>query len=208
MTARVGLGAFLDFVCSRSQDSVRMVRRQRLMYLDHNSKAWLFYQPFRAGIRRAVSSPDTGHVISEVVTNANRYQLPHFRELEDGFRRWHQRSRPVGLPVDSYSWQWDELEVRISNQTVFGLRYPDGTAELVLPYFKEPELTSQDTAPVLRILERSRNEVLPGATPMVLDVRRGKPIRLRTNTNRNDLDIGIAGEVSKYLTHWQASEAA
>ncbi|ALG07446.1 hypothetical protein AOZ06_11405 [Kibdelosporangium phytohabitans] len=58
---------------------------------------------------------------------------------------------------------------------------------------------------LLRILEREMERLLPGGTPVVLDVRRSKTYRLRRNTNRHELDALLAGEAAKYVAHWQAA---
>ncbi|SFT55282.1 hypothetical protein SAMN04487904_103364 [Actinopolyspora lacussalsi subsp. righensis] len=206
--ARIALGSFLDFVRSGPQDSVRLVRRQRAMYLGSGGQAWAFYQPFRSGVRRAISAPDPEAVLTAVVDKAGPKQRSHFQELRRGMCAWLSGTKATGVQVESCSWWHDELEVTLSKRSLLGLRHSSGAVELVLPYLKEPELSTQDAAPVLRILQLGRDRVLPGATPVVLDVRRARSHRLRANTNEDDLDTFIAGEVSKYLTYWQAAEAA
>ncbi|WP_190824809.1 hypothetical protein [Saccharopolyspora pogona] len=55
---------------------------------------------------------------------------------------------------------------------MLGLRYRDGKTEVVLPYLKEPELGRDAANLALRILELHMNKLLPGAIPVVLDLRR------------------------------------
>jgi hypothetical protein len=201
---QISLGSFLDYMRSTPRGCAGIVRDQREIYLDETSMAWAFYGPFRLALRRAVTSPDAAEIVAAAVRRAKPVQQPHFRELQAGFERWWGRAKAIGNPMNSASWKVGDLAVTISERSSLALSYQDGRAEVVLPYLKEPELGSDAANLALRIMERAMPALRPGATPMVLDVRRGKPFRLRKNVNRAELDALLAGESAKYLAHWSA----
>lgn len=208
VNTRISVSSFLDYTCSSPRGCMSIVREQRRMYLDPTGKASAFYGPFRAGLRRAVNSTDPREVIAGVVDKAHPVQLPHFRTLQQGFERWWSTSTVSGVSVPSALWSEQALNVTLARQSLLGLRYTSGVVEVVLPYLKEPELNRELASPTLRILERSMDDLIPGAEPMVLDVRRGRPLRLHSKTNRTHLDALITGEAAKYLAHWQAAVPA
>lgn len=202
---QISLGTFLDYMRSTSRGCMSIVKDQRSMYLDPISMGSAFYGPFRHALRRAVNAPDPERVLAETVAKARVVQKSHFEALQAGFVQWWRKTPATGVLVASSCWRRGELAVTIANRSSLGLRYRDSRTEIVLPYLKEPELSAEDAYPALRILEREADELLPGAVPVVLDVRRAKPLRLRKNTNRGDLDAYLEAEAAKYLAHWQAA---
>lgn len=200
----IGLGSFLDYARSTPRGCAGIVRNQWEIYIDETSLAWTFYAPFRSALRRAVSSPDASEVMSEAVRQARPVQQPHFQQLHEGFQRWWGKVKATGVPMESAAWDSGELSVTVSRRSALALRHRDGHAEVVLPYLKEPVLGTDSANLALRVLEYLMPVLLPGATPVVLDVRRGKALRLRRNTNRAELDALLAAEAAKYLTHWTA----
>ncbi|WP_433873374.1 hypothetical protein [Saccharopolyspora sp. CA-218241] len=201
---QISLGSFLDYARSTPRGCAAIVRDQRGIYLDPHSMAWAFYGPFRAALRRAVHATDPVAVVAAAVHAARPVQQDHYRRLHAGFERWWARTKAVGVPLGSAVWPCGELAITVSGRSAVALRYADGGTEVVLPYLKEPELDGGTANLALRVLERAMPDLLPGARPMVLDVRRGRPLRLRRNANRAELDALIAAESAKYLVHWDA----
>ncbi|GAA4615586.1 hypothetical protein [Saccharopolyspora hordei] len=201
---QIGLSSFLDYVRSTPRGCAGIVRDQWEIHVDETSMAWTFYAPFRSALRRAVSSPDAPEVLAAAVRQARPVQQPHFQQLHDGFRRWWAKVRATGVPMESGVVDVGGLSVTVSRRSALALRYRDGRTEVVLPYLKEPELASDSANVALRVLEHLAPSLLPGARPMVLDVRRGRAFRLRRNANRDELDAVLAAEAAKYLTHWAA----
>lgn len=75
----------------------------------------------------------------------------------------------------------------------------------MLVHTKEAPLTREAANVGLRILQHTVEDTLPGATPMVLDVRRGKAYQMPARTNLGKLDVLIAAEAMGYVTHWKLS---
>ena len=86
-----------------------------------------------------------------------------------------------------------------------GLIAPDGSRAAVMVYVKEPPLTQESANVALRILQQTMDDVLPGATPLVLDARRGQAFRMSRRTNLTKLDALIAAEAAGYVVHWRMS---
>ncbi|MER5392323.1 hypothetical protein [Saccharopolyspora sp. NPDC002686] len=200
----ISLGSFLDYARSTPRGCAGIVRDQWEIYVAETSMAWTFYAPFRSALRRAVNSPDPSAVMAAVVEDARPVQQPHFLQLHEGFERWWRKVKATGVPLESAMWTVGELSVTVSRHSAMALRHRDGSTEVVLPYLKEPELGTDSANLALRVLEHLVPVLLPGATPMVLDVRRGKAMRLRKNANRAELDAMLSAEAAKYLTHWTA----
>ncbi|MBE1471658.1 hypothetical protein [Kibdelosporangium phytohabitans] len=186
-----------------SRDCKRIVREHRAMYLDPTNQAATFYEPIRSAFRRAVSSIDPAVVLDGAVRKATKAQLPHYEELQSGFMMWWSRTKATGVPVRDGEWVEGGLVVTL--RQLIGVRCTDGTTFVVFPYVKSPEMNQAAADLLLRILEREMERLLPGGTPVVLDVRRSKTYRLRRNTNRHELDALLAGEAAKYVAHWQAA---
>ncbi|MDA3630649.1 hypothetical protein OU415_34840 [Saccharopolyspora sp. WRP15-2] len=202
---RISAPSFLDYIHSTPRGCVKIVKDQRKLYLDPKNKGGYFYSPIRTALRRAFNSVAPAEELARAVNKADDKQYAHFVALEAGFVRWSRKVKATGIKVSEAVWTAGNLDVQLNN--LIGLRYANDKTEVVLPYLKEPELSSEAANLMLRVLEREMPHLLSSAHPMVLDVRRGKPFRLRRNTNRNDLDALLAGEAAKYTTHWQSSAA-
>jgi hypothetical protein len=199
----IGAPSFLDYMRSTPRECINIIKGHRRMYLDPHSQGPRFYAPFRAALRRAASSVEPGQVIANAVASAWPTQRAHYVELENGFRRWWPAAKATGIPVQDSIWTSGELAVKVARPV--GLRLRDDSTQVVFPYLKEPELTAEVANLILRILEVEMERLLPDAVPVALDVRRGRPFRLRRNANRSDLDAILAAEAAKYVTHWRAA---
>ena len=200
---RISAASFLDYMHSDSQRCIQIVKQQRKMYLDPDSKASSFYEPIRVALRRALNSVTPHQEFSKAIDRARSSQYPHFIELEAGFNKWWGASKATGLKVAPSGWHSGDLNVTLRN--LLGLRHATKKTEVILPYLKDPELTKDAAKPMLRVLEQAMPDLMPGATPRILDLRRGHSFKLRRDTNRADLDALLTAEAAKYTTHWYAA---
>ncbi|MCA1186483.1 MULTISPECIES: hypothetical protein [unclassified Saccharopolyspora] len=197
--------SFLDYMHSTPRGCIKIVKDQRKMHLDPDRKASYFYDPIRVALRRALNSVTPQQEFSKAIDRANVTQYLHFVELERGFSKWSRKVNATGVKVTAGAWRAGDLDVTLHN--LLGLRHSSGKTEAVLPYLKEAALTPDAANPILRVLEREMPALLVGASPVVLDVRRGSSFKLRRNTNRADLDALLTAEAAKYTAHWHAVAA-
>jgi hypothetical protein len=96
------------------------------------------------------------------------------------------------------------LPVKVNPQ--IALRYDDGRAEAVRLYF-DPEPPAADAVlATLHLMERNMDGVLPGAHPVVVDVRRGevyRPDAGEPDAKRLDeVERWLAGEAAAFSAMW------
>ncbi|WP_308258607.1 hypothetical protein [Saccharothrix obliqua] len=196
--------SFTEYVMSGQRGRISIVSGQREVYLGADPWVSGFYNPVRDAMRRAANSPDPEAELDAAVRAATRNgQLRAFQEVRDGFVPWLRATRGTGVPVGSAKWASGELTLRVKPH--LGLRMPDGSTAVVLTYVKEPPLTQEAANVGLRILQQTLPGTLPGATPLVLDARRGRAFRMGKRTNLAKLDALIAAEAAGYVVHWRMS---
>jgi hypothetical protein len=157
-------------------------------------------------MRQSLNSPDPRATMDVAVDWANARQDwrgPVYRTAADGFLELVAKlpgRRPTGVKVRQP--QWTEGGLTVSLRNLLGIRLSNGKLLLVAPYCKEPELNQESADILLYILESVVDQALPGATPVLWDVRRGKSFTLHARANRPELDVAVRGLVAKYLTEW------
>lgn len=200
---RISAAVFADYLAGVGRDRMSIVTAQRQRYEDPNRLAWFFYRPMISAIRRCLAEPDPHPVLLEAVEQANDAQRPHFWALFEGFLGWLPHPAPTLVPVGSTVWTSGDLEVVLRPE--LGIVDRSGQTWAVLLYLKEPELPRPTAQAVLRLMERHMDELLPGGRPAMLDVRRSRMHRLRSNAPRARLDAWLNGEAIGYAAHWNAA---
>lgn len=196
--------SFTEYVMSGQRGRINIVSEQRGMYLTDDPKVCGFYNPIRDAMRRAVSSTEPELELKKAVMNANRTGQPRaFEEIADGFLPWLASFKATGVPVEAATYRVGDLTLKVRPH--LGLRKKDGTTYAVLVHTKEAPLTREAANVGLRILQHTISDTLPGATPLVLDARRGKAYQMPVRTNLGKLDVLIAAEAVGYVTHWNLS---
>jgi hypothetical protein len=95
------------------------------------------------------------------------------------------------------------LPVKINPQ--LGLRYADGRAEAVRLLFDEDPPTPEAILATLHLTQRHMDDVLPGAEPVVVDVRRGQVHRSDQVTKPEQVEQWLAGEAASFSAMWGAA---
>ncbi|MFI9812463.1 hypothetical protein [Saccharothrix variisporea] len=196
--------SFTEYVMSGQRGRISIVSEQRSVYLGADPWVCGFYNPMRDAMRRAANSIDPDAELDAAVRSASRNGQPRaFEELREGFLPWLRSTRATGVPVAATRWEAGDLTLRVRPH--LGLRMPDGSTAAVLVYVKETPMTQEAANVGLRILQRTIDATLPGATPLVLDARRGRAFRMSRRTNLAKLDALIAAEAAGYVVHWRMS---
>jgi hypothetical protein len=84
----------------------------------------------------------------------------------------------------------------------FGLRYDDGHSEAIRLYFDENPPQSEPTMATLHLMARAMDQILPGAAPVLVDIRRAEVHRVSPNTKPDELERWLAGEAAAFSTMW------
>lgn len=196
--------SFTEYVMSGQRRRISIVSEQRSVYLGVDPWVCGFYNPMRDAMRRAANSIDPDAELDAAVRSASRNGQPRaFEELREGFLPWLRSTRATGVPVAATRWEAGDLTLRVRPH--LGLRMPDGSTAAVLVYVKETPMTQEAANVGLRILQHTIDKTLPGATPLLLDARRGRAFRMSRRTNLAKLDALIAAEAAGYVVHWRMS---
>jgi hypothetical protein len=88
-----------------------------------------------------------------------------------------------------------------------GLRYADGRREAVRLHFDEEPPSAEAVTATLHLMSRWMDQILPGAEPVLVDVRRGEAHRADPATRAADVERWLAGEAAAFSTMWATAVA-
>ena len=86
----------------------------------------------------------------------------------------------------------------------FGLRYADGRREAVRLHFDEDPPSAEVITATLHLMSRHMDQILPNATPVLVDLRRGVSHVLDPATKPGDVERWLAGEAAAFTAMWAA----
>ncbi|WP_051898630.1 hypothetical protein [Sciscionella sediminilitoris] len=187
-----------DYLGKDPVAGTRMVKQQKERYLDPDSRAFEGYRAIVSGLKSAPMSIDPRQTLDNVRRHQD-WQVAAFRQISDGFLDWLPRGSS-GIKTQPATWADSNLQVRIADTV--GLRLRSGKTIVVVPYLKEEELAKPTAEMVLVIVEDKIAEICPEATPVVLDTRRGREFKLRSNANRDILRASVHAQTSAYADCW------
>ncbi|MDT5037304.1 MAG: hypothetical protein QOE03_2489, partial [Micromonosporaceae bacterium] len=95
------------------------------------------------------------------------------------------------------------LPIKINPQ--FGLRFGDGHAEAVRLHFDPDPPTPEALLATLHLTRRHMDDILPGAEPVVVDLRRGQVHHHDPATRPEQVDRWLAGEAAAFSAMWTAA---
>jgi hypothetical protein len=172
---------------------------------EKESRGFLSYTPILAGLRHAVCNPDPAERLEQAVARGRGWQVRAFGEIADGFLEW--------LPVDASGMlvkrdAWATRGLRLTLDYLLGMELADGQRLAILPYVKEPVLASSKAEIGLRVLYEAIPTMLPGAEPMVLEVRSGREHRLPDTFDPASNDAYLRAAADRYLSMWAEAAAA
>lgn len=96
-----------------------------------------------------------------------------------------------------------DLPIKINPH--FGLRYEDGRAEAVRLYFDEQPPSPEAVLATLHLMGRHMEQVLPGAEPVLVDVRRGVTHRRDPDRKADQVERWLAGEAAAFRAFWSTA---
>ncbi|GIF76556.1 hypothetical protein [Asanoa siamensis] len=96
-----------------------------------------------------------------------------------------------------------DLPVKINPH--FGLRHPDGRAEAVRLHMDEQPPSTETIIATLHLMSRHIDQVLPHATPAVVDLRRGTVHRPDPSVKTDQVETWLAGEAAAFRATWSVA---
>ena len=95
------------------------------------------------------------------------------------------------------------LPVKINPQ--LGLRYSDGRAEAVRLHFDEDPPTPEAILATLHLMSQHMDQIVPGAEPVIVDLRRGQVHRPDPTVKGERVDQWLAGEAAAFAAIWNVA---
>jgi hypothetical protein len=83
-----------------------------------------------------------------------------------------------------------------------GLRYDDGRTEAVRLHFDEQPPSDELVVATLHLMAGAMDQILPAATPVLVDLRRGVVHRPDPKTRPDDVARWLAGEAAAFAAMW------
>lgn len=87
----------------------------------------------------------------------------------------------------------------------FGLDLGNGRVEAIRLHFDEDPPHAETVAATLHLMRREMDRVLPGARPVLVDVRRGRALREDPSMKPDEIERWLAGEAAAFSTMWSAT---
>lgn len=202
--AYVTLPTFVGYSISSGPSRSSFVRRYRRMFEDPQRAAFNFYRRAASAIQQGRESGLDKESMAALVDQANPVTLSHYTAVAEGWLRYLGRRKPSLVDVGHSRWQHEQFESRISPQ--LGLRKANGQEFATWLYFKDAPLTRDGANLALWSMEQVMHDLRPGATALVIDVRRAKEYTL-TNRDRARLEPWVRSEASSFMTLWEAAAA-
>jgi hypothetical protein len=145
--------------------------------------------------------------VATVVDEVDPRWRPLYAALRDGAARWlDSLGDPSAVALTPVR---DALDV-VGGLTVkvnphLGLRYGDGRREVVRLHFDADPPSADLVVATHRLLARQMPTILPDATPVLVDVRRGVSHRPDPKTRPDDVEAWLTGEAVAFSAMWSTA---
>ncbi|WP_424183898.1 hypothetical protein ACOBQX_18255 [Actinokineospora sp. G85] len=200
-TITVPAPSFAEYAAADRRGRNGIVVDQHARQADAEHYAHVFYRPITDAITTSLTAPDPTAALTAATESAElNGQARAFEEVAAGFSRWWKAARATPVPVGESILRFGSLAVAVRPH--LGFRDRAGVEHAVLLHLKEAPLARDAANAALRMLDRCMLDLLPGAVPLVVDVRRAKQYRLSRSVNVELLDAWLAAQASAYVTHW------
>ncbi|MFG2036481.1 hypothetical protein [Dactylosporangium sp. NPDC048998] len=143
-----------------------------------------------------------GTYLNAVVDQVNARWKPLYESVVPGALRYLESlPTPVEVtPARDALCMIGSLPVKINPH--FGLRYADGRGEAVRLHFDEDPPLDEAAVATLHLMGRHMDAVLPNATPVLVDLRRGDVLRPDPTVKADEVERWLAGEAAAFAAMW------
>jgi hypothetical protein len=200
--AYVTLPTFVGYSTSSGPARMSFVRRYRRLFENPERSAFNFYQRATSAIRAGRATGMDEEAMRALIDQATPRSLPHYTAVSEGWLRYLGRRSPQLVDVGHARWRYGDFESRVSPQ--LGLRKANGQEFATWLYFKEEPLTRDGANLALWNMEQVMADLIPGATALVVDVRRAKEFTLNSR-DRSRMGPWVRSEASSFMSLWEAA---
>ncbi|MET7421747.1 hypothetical protein [Dactylosporangium sp. NPDC005555] len=148
-----------------------------------------------------------GTYLNAVVDQVNARWRPLYESVVPGALRYIESigdlSQVEVTPARDTLGMLGNLPVKINPH--FGLRYADGHGEAVRLHFDEDPPQDEAAVATLHLMTRHMDLVLPNATPILVDLRRGDVLRPDPAVKPGEVERWLAGEAAAFAAMWGAT---
>jgi hypothetical protein len=143
-----------------------------------------------------------GTYLNAVVDQVNARWKPLYESVVPGALKYLKSlATPVEVtPTRDVLGMLGTLPVKINPH--FGLRYADGHGEAVRLHFDEDPPQSEAAVATLHLMTRHMDLVLPNASPVLVDIRRGEVLRQDPTVKPEEVERWLAGEAAAFAAMW------
>ncbi|GAA4437509.1 hypothetical protein GCM10023148_44290 [Actinokineospora soli] len=197
MAATLGALTFAEYATGSRTRRTEIVATRRIPPEDYVGAQ--YYAPLLEAIPVALASMDPAAVLTVAAQGLELSgQERAYAEASAGLLRWWRRASGVVVPAGESVMETGGLRIDVTPHLAYRTR--TGT-EVALFHLKEAELTRDTAIAAARLLQVCMLDLLPGATPVVVDARRAKTHRIPTQTNLVKLDAWLASQATAYMKH-------
>lgn len=158
-----------------------------------------FYAPLLAAIPVALASQDPPAALTVAAQGLELSgQERAYAEATAGLLSWWRRTRGAVVPAGSSALETGGLRIDATPHLAYRTRTG---LEVALFHLKEAELPRDTAVAAARLMQVCMPDLLPNATPVVVDTRRARTFRIPANTNLAKLDAWLASQALAYMTH-------
>jgi hypothetical protein len=189
--ASITLGGFIDFASASASKRVAAVQDVADIQLARYDRGRDFYAGVREAITFGIANGDDLRRMRRAVDECTPRRRENYQAVAEGWESW-RRGKNLSVFSQPLYWQEQSLQVRVSPKFTWRQR---GATDVIIPYFKDAELSGDATQAAIRIMELTFPP--ESGRPALLDVRRGRVYRRRRRSN--NFDTWLTGEVSAFL---------
>lgn len=172
----IPLNGFVDYLRTKGAARVDVAVRHINQATEPYSPARDFYRRILSAILAARRSGDDRVVLEHALAEAPPARRTNYQAVVDGWLRFlPQLSGTSHIGVHTGRWRGESLTVKVTPH--LAAKFPDGHVEAMFLYLKAEPLPPADAQAMLWLAAAAMPEACPDASPVIVDVRRGRAFR-------------------------------
>ncbi|MCK2241654.1 MULTISPECIES: hypothetical protein [unclassified Crossiella] len=197
---RPPVGLILDFANCKLGRQASLVREQHKMLTDPDRQPWNFYGPMITAMKSFASDVTRTEVLDSAVRKVRgTTKARHYMALREGFvTAWN--SGYANVPVGAAVFRGKTIGMTVNPQLAYKTAADD--LAVVYLYLKEEQLTKDAAQPILFAMNEVMGDLLPGARPRILDIRRTRFHQIDKRLSVASQGLQVAGILGQWAAMW------